>query len=430
MAIASDFASVWLGSATSMTATGKYTLDGASTYHIWTAGDIYSYDPLTGTYTTSDGGAYYGLIGGTRGRMNAVPWMEGLFAALYIDPSNNAGVLMGAFDGTDATSFSLTGSLSKIQREAAIEYLPQDLYANVYQGGEFYGGGNKDFGGGKDVTLKMVDGKGMEIDTASGSRGWGIWGTRIAGSYHGDLTSLLPWEVQLTGTQENEDGRDEGALLLSMKTNDWSLNRVNGTIEGITLDVHGQGELAGSKVNGQVRGCYIDVPVGIEGSWQAASCGDWVEVNNSLDWSTLANLTADIQAINVSVPISEVVTSTGLAGAGTFGTGTAISVTGMDVGFYALTPTAFEGIWAALISGSYNYLSPTSNDWSVIVNNGASDSATLTGTQWSNNEWKADVTGSTAAGISYSGSATGTYDNAGAFSGSGAGTWSSPTPQP
>lgn len=427
--VASNFPSVWLGSPVPMTVTGKYTLNGASTYHIWTAGDIYSYNPLTGTYTTADGGAYYGLIGGTRGEMNATPWMEGLFAALYIDPSNNAGILRGAFDGTDAANFSLAGLVSAVQKEAAIEILPQDLHANVYQEGEFYGSGRKDFGGNNDVTLKMVDGIGMEIDTGSGTRGWGIWGTRIAGSYHGDLTPLLPWEVQIAGTEENENGTKEGALLLSLKTNDWSLNRINGTVDGITLDIHDQGKLSGSTVTGDMRGCYIDVPLGDEGSWQAVSCGDWVEVNNNLDWSSLAALTADIQAINVSVPISEVVTSTGLAGAGTFGTGTSINVSSMDVGFYALTPVALDGVWAALINGTYNYPSPTSNDWSVTVNNGAADSATITGTEWSNNQWRADVTGSTGSGISYNGAASGTYDGADAFSGSGTGTWSSPNPQ-
>ncbi|MCK4463318.1 MAG: hypothetical protein KAU58_03300, partial [Candidatus Omnitrophica bacterium] len=120
----------------------------------------------------------------------------------------------------------------------------------------------------------------------------------------------------------------------------------------------------------------------------------------------------------VSIPITEVHSSI-LSGAGTFAAGGAIQAT-MDTSLYATSPSAVEGIWSAIINGTYS--GPIGDVWSATLANGGGDSAALSGNKWGDNQWLADVSGK-VGGNDIDGQAAGTYAD-GTFDGLGAGRWS------
>jgi hypothetical protein len=191
-------------------------------------------------------------------------------------------------------------------------------------------------------------------------------------------------------------------------------------------------------------GAYVEVAVGDTGTWQAVACGSYDDLPAATPvafagTTTLAQMTANIVALGsaVNVPITTVdSTSIPMTGAGTFGAGGAINSLNMEMGLYAADPAQLNGIWAALISGTFS--GATSNSWSTPglssttpppISDASGHKVTFTGTQWQDGQWQANVAGTTAynGGTSFTGTAQGAYsDGDGTFNGTGAGTWSSP----
>ncbi|HEX8947692.1 MAG TPA: hypothetical protein VF790_01950, partial [Dissulfurispiraceae bacterium] len=98
-----------------------------TTPHLWGAGSysgsINSYNYLNNAYTTYDGGAYKGYLGG----IEISGSMEGGLIALYIDPNGNAGYLKGSLSGSAYPSISMDGSAYPIQMLASSGITPSDL---------------------------------------------------------------------------------------------------------------------------------------------------------------------------------------------------------------------------------------------------------------------------------------------------------------
>ncbi|MCX5705377.1 MAG: FecR domain-containing protein [Candidatus Omnitrophica bacterium] len=242
--------SIWAETSASATVTAGIVPDTSATYHIWTvdAGNFYSYNSSTGTYTTSDGGAYYGLSGGIQVNISGTNKIENMFIALYIDPSGNAGTFTGYFTGTNQEFFSLTGTVDATMKMSTFDLLPEDLYSNISEDGRFSGIGYNDFGssGGEYVKVNLEDGKAMNIDTPTEmGKDWGIWGARIAGSYKGDLTPALASNIQISGLTESDIPvtRTDGAWLGWFNISEWNANKVGGPMDGIYLALQSGGVL-------------------------------------------------------------------------------------------------------------------------------------------------------------------------------------------
>jgi hypothetical protein len=438
--------SLWLGSSIPLTMTGSYILDDASSYHIWTCGDddFFSYNKATGTYTLPGGGAFYGVVGGINGNFNGSDKMEGLYIALGIAPDgSDAGIISGSFNGSNAANFTLTGATQYSSRagissfnQKPFDLKPEDLYSHIDDAGSFTGTGYLSFASGAFVKAILDDGIAMNIDSVKG-KDWGIWGARIAGSYSGDLTSQS-WNLQVCGLTES-DGETDGAWLGLFKQTSpsgWSGDRMAGAMDGIHLNASVDGTLAtlkGGNISGKSLGSYVEVVLGDTGTWQAVGCGEWIDLGTQAN-STMQpylNLTAlddKIMAMNVNVPITVADYALSMSSSGG-----PVSVSDMSMSFYNANAAQSAGIWAALIAGAFT-TPPTSDAWSVsditgTSYQGNSVSATLSGTQWSAGEWRADVTGNmtgTTNTGSFSGVATGIYSTStSTFQGTGAGNWSS-----
>ena len=96
-----------------------------------------------------------------------------------------------------------------------------------------------------------------------------------------------------------------------------------------------------------------------------------------------------------------------------------ITSIGMDMRLYntAVAGGHGDGIWAAIINGTYS--TPPTSSWSATVANGA-DNATLSGPAWSDGHWIADHVSGTVDGNTITGQAAGTYDS-NTFTGAGTG---------
>lgn len=280
-----------------------------------------------------------------------------------------------------------------------------------------FGSGPEDAGGGE-IHLSSFSGQMVNID----QQNRGVWNFSTNGTYENPVSVIGEvWDVyDLTGTTSSDNANYAGGSWLggigslTEAGGSWINGKIEGTLEAIWLALRRDGTLSGRTVNGDLEGNYtpnyIDEVVE-RGTWNASSAGEWVEVIPVLDNQ---DLTADIIALGTaSLPITEAypnIIMTGAAGP--------ITLLSMDTHLYCI-PDLADGIWAAIINGSY--ATPPADIWSVTVQNG-NDNATLTGPAWSNNQWVATNVIGTVSGNPITGTAAGTYgDNA--FSGTGTGTW-------
>jgi hypothetical protein len=262
-----------------------------------------------------------------------------------------------------------------------------------------------------------------------GQQTWGVWNLVTGGqyikptSYTGDA-----WDVyDLTGMTTTVDSNYVGGSWLggigslTPAGGKWSDGKIEGTLDAIWIGLRKDGTLSGRRVNGEVVGNYkvdyIEVDKELEhGTWQAASAGEWMQVNDNLLSSP--GLDQNILALGqaADVPIT-VVYSSVMEMPGASGGITSMS---MDTHLYNMGPGG-DGIWAAIINGYYT-TAPTTN-WSITVQNGA-DNATLSGPAWSAaaGQWTATSVSGTVGGNAITGQAAGTYGSK-EFHGAGTGTY-------
>ncbi|MCM8790778.1 MAG: FecR domain-containing protein [Candidatus Omnitrophica bacterium] len=422
---------------------GNYdAADSSGQYHIWTTDDLFSYDSNTAAYTTSDGGAYYCVMGGTiDGGVGGLIKM--LAIGLYVDSAGNAGTLFGKAEGDNTTAFTLDQGSSfwvhQVYSTAShsgdpFGILPEELYTSIKDNGSLSGKGYADLGDGSEVTARLVDGFAASFDL-SPEPGWGIWASRFAGSYRDVLGG---WVMQLAGTSEDDEFKD-GVWMQYLSIANWGANGLSGESEGFSLSLSEDGCIKVFALReGRVLGNYVDVDPGQTGTWQAVGCGEWAEVYDNTVIQDMATITSQVQNVYnngwISVPITEAA-SISLTGNGYF-SGGAGSITNvfMDMRLYETIAGASNGVWAAHISGDF---SGGGALWSVVVENlltNPASSITLTGTQWDGNTWQANVSGTVVDADLVSRNITGvasgvinTIDNvtpSGTFEGSAIGTWS------
>ena len=437
--------SLWSGTPTAHFM-GEFEISGESDYYIWTASTS-AYDFYTEANVAYEGGSYCGVVGGAFQVVNEIiNSMRGLAEFIYIDPDGTVGVLSGELNGYSypfQEVFDCTGVLTRSPTIEIGEYSvtpgnlgidPADLADSISDDGYFESYGETMFDEERGVYAGW-DGMSMSIvnyGEEEQNQGWGIWGARIIGEYMETPDNRMPsaWELPFIGLSFGTDWQTEpeeaivGSMLGILAIDQWADNNCEGTTRGIYLSLGDQGSLVGGVFVGDSVGNYVDVE-GEEGvgTWQAVAAGEWadaIELEEALNLTQIDSMVENLGNL-VNIPIDIVYSSIGMAGTGAFDGGGGITVGAMDMSFYAMSQDLLNGIWAALISGTYT--SPASDTWSATVSNEGC-SATLTGTQWSDNQWQANVNGSSSDGISFTGAATGTYnEEESSFNGVGTGTW-------
>lgn len=396
--------SIWASSQedpASVTWIGENSLISGAPFRLY----LYSYNYNDDTYTTYDGGAYYGFIGGTES--NNV--LGSSLYALYIDPNGNAGILLGSLTGTtysDLGMFEAEGGIYTVQIESNIGITAGDLYNSITEKA-FYSTGNTDF---KFNDLQMGGGFGRDYEyngefLSIGSSGWGIWNTRTAGSYGGlSVSDNWSWS-QLY---------NNGSMIIGTETTgtQWSGNQLAGSSVGYGADLTS----ASTWVSvGETVGTF-DASAQ---TFDAATMGVFLETNQFLQMTTTAEGQATLQQLNI--PFAEVGRAT------LTGTDGNLSVTMNDVIFFAYSNGSSPTIWATNgVSGSYS-TDPSANTTVALTGSGLS--ANFVVQQWTGGNWMSTVDGSgtysgtgtlNGSSVQFSGAAAGTYGS-GSLSGTGAG---------
>ncbi|MCM8774860.1 MAG: FecR domain-containing protein [Candidatus Omnitrophica bacterium] len=390
-----------------------------------------SYNYPSEKWTTMDGGAFYGGV--------ASQWVDGeigsFLVGIYIDPLGNVGRLFGDFTGSyyDAIGmWMLEGTLTAVVKDETgidpedfSDYVRSSELEMVGQHGGFEDGGWIS----STWTVRSIDYENLD------GNDWGVWGTIAAGIYGiYQQVSSPEWSIPFVGYDGEDGPLWDGPYILGLaEGDDWTEGNFTGDVKGVWIggpefdeEGHAGINMDIGTMTGQVEGSFKEGSFEIEGEeWQAVGAGEWVEVEELVDLTDLAEVTTSVFAVAnlINLPITEVVNITDVTGSGGFNAGGTLTAQ-MDMNLYAISQTAQEGIWAALIhDGVWNGLE--SNDWAMQFINGA-DQVQLNGFNWSNGLWNANVTGS-VNGNDILGQAAGNYaqtgETSGTFQGIASGVW-------
>jgi len=415
--------SPWSGT-TSLTLMGLYVgpLSTDLGPFMWNA-PIYSWNVNTSKYLTYDGGAFWGLTGGVWKDMK----IDARVYSLYIDPSGNAGILIGSVtggyypelmmfeaDGTWTPTVLATGlspaSLGSLTYSPDISF----SYSTSTVGG-FTAGGfiNGNYATGLKYSISGQD--------------WGIWQTLESGAFSGGTSdtwslSLNPVDVTF-GTNPN--------IIVGTQTygTQWSNGMIAGQTYGYGADITTT-PMTWISV-GETIGTFDPSAL----TWQAVQTGAWLETAKFLGMACpggkcnttgIASTADEIALKNLNIPFAEV-GKADLSGSGTMG-GLPINVNMTGVTFFAYQSGDAPKIWATgSVSGDYE----CSACGSTIVGLTSTTGGTLTANfnvqtfDTSGQKWTATVDGSgTLSGGSYNGSTTFNGAAAGTNGGTGPSTFS------
>ena len=456
--------SLWSGSADS-TIIGEYggcDEDGIPRpNNIWMA-PVYPYNGTDDSYTTYDGGSYYGfLVGSSRADGSADFLMRGL----CVDESGNAGPIGGSYQGhvfpgageEGDGMFWVEGQLNTDMRLPGTGIAPGE-FVDICQSGDWEGPVNRDtiLCLGLDTDIDFLDtgfyefnpledpfyvlfggmiGQGISFNINNNN--WGVWASAFVGAFAGG-TPLPSWELPFTGVivegslfdlidyirawdfDLEEIEMIQAYMTGQVQGTEWIPNgRIAGNVTGFVISSEAPwGSPAGFnlvQVTGEVVGDndeFVDIGEEFDcGTWQAAGAGEWVEVAELIDLVDLAN---QVEQMFDFVQISEI-QQLQAADFSDFITGAQL-----DINLYANDPSLLSGVWAAMVNGTYDPLAEHGQDWFIDFTE-ESGSVDFHGVEWEDNQWSAGVTGELDGNL-LAGTAAGTYAD-GNFNGAGAGVW-------
>ncbi|MGD9162654.1 MAG: hypothetical protein PVG39_29880, partial [Desulfobacteraceae bacterium] len=383
--------------------------------------DIESSNSANGTATTFDGGAYSGFMGGV-----LTSSTRGNIYAIYADPSNNAGILLGKFQGSaDRMSgvWEADGDVYPVQLFSSTGVTPATLINEIMDTEYHFWDNSSNYSPGEDGGF--IDGSGNISDYFDIGGGhffnknidgqpWGVWQNVAGGAYTG--TPGSNWAMNLYNEMGDGATGDVSGMIAKyeVKGGTWSGNQINADVLGAWVDLE---DVVVGVSSGKIAGTYDPT----EMTWQTAGAGVWIKAGQFIDMA--ATDTGRDKLTELNIPAFEIGRTT------LEGTGSAISVTMTDVIFFASSTGGDPKVWATdSISGGYT-VAPYIGDYVYLSNSDSSVTADFTLKKWDNNNWAADISngnGTINAGsvdVKFSGVAGGTYTGttSGSISGTGAG---------
>lgn len=392
-----------------MTFYGSYTVEppftgiinsGFSSY-IWSS-DIYSYNDADGSSTTPDNGAFHGFVGGY--------WMnnqiDGLAAALYVDPDGNVGILYGKLDegyyfSTEdglENMFMADGYLNPIKlanlgidptnfnNNILIDVLPEATITGTYITGVTTSGWSR-----------YLDIPSLNLDDGSfDNRVWGVYDFIFDGTYDSDIGSS--WQASIS-----TNGAEAPLWLKAQILNglvDPITGAISGDVAGAWVDIEGVTGVLG----GDLKGVFDPA-----NNWQATSLGTFIDTKTFMDMVNDGKF-AELQ--NLNIPCAEIGKTTLTGNNGN------LDVTMTDVTFFAYTAGQSPEIWATdKVDGTFGTL--TVNEQVTLSGAGFDNSVNFKVNSVNANDatsgtWAAGVAGSGTVGghnITVEGGAAGIYNN-------------------
>ncbi|MBN2420346.1 MAG: hypothetical protein JXL81_13235, partial [Deltaproteobacteria bacterium] len=373
----------------------------------------------------SSSGAYSGYLGGVLGSS-----ARGNLYAMYIDPGNNAGVLIGGFNGsTDRISglWEADGGVYPVQLYSGIGVTPDTLISGIIPK-EYHFWDNSmgaaspgDEGGFYDATGAEIGyleiGGGKFFNKNIGGQPWGVWQNVTGGAYTG--TTGSNWAMNIHHEMWDETGNVSGFIAkYGVSGGTWSGNDIAADVAGAWVDLS---DAVVGMSSGKIAGTYDPT----EMTWQTAGAGVWLTAEQFLEMAATESGRATLSGLNI--PAIEIGRTT------LSGSGSTVSVTMTDVTFFAASTGGSPRVWATdNISGTFS-VTPHAGDYVYMANMDNSVTADFTLRKWDNNNWAADISNGSGTinrtdiagnvNVEFGGVAGGTYtgETSGGFSGEGAG---------
>ncbi|MBA4396318.1 MAG: hypothetical protein C0394_02855 [Syntrophus sp. (in: bacteria)] len=426
-------ASLWTataGSPAPLLAIGSYSAGAANLRHVWGTSirsDNYDTSPIT--YTTYDGGAYWGYV---RGIENSGS-LKGQVVALYIDPSGNAGYLKGGLTGTGYPGigmFEMTGSAYPIQMATTVGLSASQLVSNVYVSTSnlVFLNHNSMFAGGGTFTSVCPGGVCVNAQYSNVIIGqnWSIWRNAFGGTYSGTTSDSWTSSVDFADAAIASATRLYGFEAVGSK---WSGNEIAGQGLGYSASIWAPTGIEMPPSTwisvGDVMGTYN--PNTFQNTFQAITTGMLIETGKFLTMqggaTNYADANAALKALNI--PAVQVGAAT-LSGSGNNFTSLSMN----DVRFFAFASGGAPKIWATgSVTGAYASGAPVIGNAVALSGDGLSANFTIQ--QWNSGKWLSTVTngvgelrgGSYTGGVNFRGAGAGTFTGttAGAITGTAAG---------
>ena len=370
--------------------------------------DLRSYYPVTGAFTTPDGGAYWGLMGGVF--ENPV---DGRIYTVYIGPNLDVGIQKASFNGNSyGDMWDATGSLYAIQLGSNSGIQPADLMGNLVQSSNWWHGqaifgwflDNSDTSTGE-ITLwnrlrESVSISNQPFGVSRVLRG----GTYVAGSGPYDNWRWV-WESW------EDNFRRVGKHIGSQ----WSNNRIAG-----------KGVLGWVDLNRAVTGVGGSELMGTfdpnKHTWQAVDMWAWVHTDKFYDLIATQAGRDKLAALNI--PAFEI------GNASMMGSNGNLDVYN-DMKVFAYASGGRPCIWTSTVSGNFTGGAPPID--STVSLSGGGFSSDFVVKRWDNSKWGAAIDNgwgfftrtdnSQSEEIMFKGGAAGNYTGttSGTFQGYGSG---------
>lgn len=393
------------------TVTGQYTGHGDNYGTVGTA-VLYSENSSNTNKTTSDGGAYYGVLGAAEIGRN----INSKTAFMYIDPSGNTGYIHGTLTGTANASdntFYVAGTIYSTAIGSGTGIQPVSLYENIYTYyyDEYYSTGSGSFTAGGTLSDGKINNHLYQRNITG--QYWGIWDTQFGSKYAGATGN--DWDASII-----TDYYTYRINRLEVTGTQWSDKTLAGNVYGYGGDAsYTANALTGKTwINvGEIFGTYNPN----SSTMQSVMIGGWIETNKFLDLVTTNQ--AALQQLNIPC--------VSVGNANLSGSGNNMTVSMNNVIFFANSSGAAPKIWATgNVNGGYTGTPSTSVP---VALSGSGLSANFNIQRWntSANNWMATVTngagnlsgGSYAGPVSFQGVGAGTINQTNnTFSGTAAGT--------
>ncbi|RJR44985.1 MAG: hypothetical protein C4576_12535 [Desulfobacteraceae bacterium] len=246
----------------STTFVGRYVPDDGN----YAIPSIFRFNADSSSFTT---GAYRGDV---VGRIDSQD-VDGLFYAVYVDPNQNAGILVGDFSGygtvhPEISMWAASGSLYPKPMESNVGFGPSSLGDNM-AAGVIHARLNGHFG----IPYSFIDGEGAGVVRSIRGRDWGTY--RFGFTWDNMVKDLASsWSARAGGFGEFGTHARSGVEYI-YDTGLWSSGLISGSAINGKIDGSYVGRYLTYTQYGTLGGAIVGTYDTTKNAWHAFSAGGW-----------------------------------------------------------------------------------------------------------------------------------------------------------
>jgi hypothetical protein len=380
---------------------------------------------------TDETGNYYGytgVVGYNKDANNDDTKLEGLIRAIYIDPSGNAGVLVGSYGGDDFNSSvynpfdigTAEGEVAPVQLVTGVTILPSALLANKTETSytqESPDGWVNDFSTGELIAIEKRIVNEAALTGLTNDDRFSILEIMEAGTY--ESSESTSWSSQWDYTYTPEEG--DVVLNRGQVVGTWSASDTDRRISGDYVNAWVNWNQAVTGVaGGKLKGTFDPY----HSTWQSVTLAASITTGKFLELADPLNTEGQAKLAAMNIPCIQI------GSANLSGTLSDLTVNMNNVKYFAYSTGAVPRIWATGdVNGTYS-VAPDIGTTVPLSLTGTPDNVTSLSAQfkvknWDSSKWGAEINNGTGTvgghAIDFKGAAAGTIPETGTFTGTASG---------